>query len=251
MTTSAYEFYTDPEYKRKQSEISKRNWKAGIYNDKIIPLIKKHCKNPNCRNVFFAKPNDRKTYCSQHCSAIINNPGRKMSELTKTKISNALKSLPNKRRGRHFSKPRVKMVCLNCNKSFELVPYLAKRQKYCSIHCNIVRLGRKTTSPKASKGKNGIRIDIDPTINFYSTWEANVARVYNLVDIKWIYAPKLFDLGEHTYRPDFYLTEQDIYLDPKNPYCMEKDKLKMFEIGKKVKILYGDIKTIKENLIRE
>ena len=86
MTSSSNEFYTDPEYKKKQSEISKRNWKAGIYNNKIIPLIKKHCKNPNCNNVFSAKPNDRKIYCSQHCSALINNPGRKMSDLTKLKI---------------------------------------------------------------------------------------------------------------------------------------------------------------------
>ena len=66
------------------------------------------------------------------------------------------------------------------------------------MRCAISVTGRLTKSPKASKGKNGIRLDIDPNINFYSTWEANVARVYNLVGLKWTYAPKLFDLGEHT-----------------------------------------------------
>ena len=228
MTSSADEFYTDPEYKKKQSEISKRNWKAGIYDSKIIPLIKRHCKNSSCSNVFLAKPNDRKIYCSQHCSALVNNSGRKMSDLTKMKISNTLKLLPISKRGTHFSKPKVQMNCLNCNKTFELVPYLAKRQKYCSIHCNIVRLGRKTTSPKASKGKNGVRNDISPNINFYSTWEANIARVYNLVGLQWQYSPTIFDLGEHTYRPDFYLPNFDTYVEIKNylgGYSLMRDTL--------------------------
>lgn len=227
MTTSANAFYADPEYKKKQSEISKKNWGAGIYNHKIISLIKRHCKNPNCSNVFLTKPNGHKIYCSQHCSALINNHGRKMSNLTKMKISEALKLLPIEKRGKHFSKPKVKMICLSCNKTFELVPYLAKRQKYCSVNCAISVTGRLTTSPKASKGKNGIRFDIDPNINFYSTWEANVARVYKLVKLKWIYAPKLFDLGKHTYRPDFYLPKFKTYVEVKNfmsPYSTMRDK---------------------------
>ncbi|WKZ25626.1 MAG: hypothetical protein QY322_04590 [bacterium] len=227
MTSSADDFYTDPEYKKKQSEISKRNWAAGIYNYKIKALVTRSCKRTNCNNKFLVKPYDHKTYCSQRCSALINNTGRKMSESTKMKISKTLKALPNRLRGKHFSKPKIKIVCLNCHKSFELVPYLAKTQKYCSIHCNIVRLGRKTTSPKASKGKNGIRIDISPTINFYSTWEANVARIYNLIGLKWEYAPSLFDLGKHTYRPDFYLSEFKTYVEVKNfmnEYSLMRDK---------------------------
>jgi predicted nuclease of restriction endonuclease-like RecB superfamily len=151
-----------------------------------------------------------------------------MTPLTKMRISMALKLLPKSKRGKHFSKPKVKMICVGCGKSFELVPYLSKTQKYCSIHCNIVALGRKTTSPKASRGKNGIRIDIDSKINFYSTWEANVARVFNLLGIKWQYAPKIFDLGEHTYRPDFYLPGYDMFIEVKNfmgDYSKQRDYL--------------------------
>jgi len=86
-------------------------------------------------------------------------------------------------------------------------------RKYCCIHCLITTIGRRTTSPKASKGKPGVRIDVSPAICFYSTWEANIARVFNLVGIKWVYAPKIFNLGEHTYRPDFYLPDFDSYLE--------------------------------------
>lgn len=252
MTSSANGFYTDPEYKKKQSEISKRNWKTGIYNHKIRDLIIRSCKRPNCNNKFSVKPYDHKIYCSRHCSALVNNPGRKMSDLTKTKISKALKLLPNLKRGKHFSKPKVKMICLYCHKTFELVPYLAKRQKYCSVRCAISITGRLTTSPKASKGKNGIRIDIDPNINFYSTWEANIARVYNLVELKWIYAPKIFDLGEHTYRPDFYLPKFDSYVEVKNfmnGYSALRDKLfrKVFPNTKLDLVLKEDYLEIKKN----
>ncbi|KKU79997.1 MAG: hypothetical protein UY06_C0008G0008 [Candidatus Amesbacteria bacterium GW2011_GWA2_47_70] len=89
-------------------------------------------------------------------------------------------------------------------------------------------IGSQTTSPKASKGKPGIRQNIDPNICFYSTWEANIARVFNLVGLKWQYAPKIFNLGKHTYRPDFYFPEYNIYLEVKNfmnTYSLERDRL--------------------------
>ncbi|MBI2590894.1 MAG: hypothetical protein HYW33_03400 [Candidatus Blackburnbacteria bacterium] len=122
------------------------------------------------------------------------------------------------------------MRCTNpvCNKNFEVVPYLAKTRKFCTAHCAISFIGRQTTSPKAAKSKPGIRQDIDSNICFYSTWEANVARVFNLIGLRWEYAPKIFDLGEHTYRPDFYLPDDDLFIEVKNfmgKYSLERDKL--------------------------
>lgn len=228
MTTSADGFYTDPEYKKIQSSITKANWKVGIYNFRRNLKETRTCLRPECNNTFVTQHAYTKKYCSMTCAAIVNNTGRKQSEATKQKIALAIKQLPAHKRGKHFSKPKVQITCLNCHKTFNLAPYLSKTQKYCSIHCNIVRLGRKTTSPKASKGKNGIRMDIHPNINFYSTWEANIARVYNLIGLKWTYAPTLFDLGEHTYRPDFYLPDFDTYIEVKNfmnDYSLLRDTL--------------------------
>lgn len=228
MSTQPPKFYADPSYKKKQADITRENWKSGIYNFKIMPLTSRLCKNSNCDKSFLVKPYDSKLYCSKRCSAFVNNSGRKTSTLTKMRISMALKLLPKSKRGKHFSKPKVKLICVGCKKTFELVPYLSKTQKYCSIHCNIVALGRKTTSPKASKGKNGIRMDIDSKINFYSTWEANIARVFNLVGLKWEFSPRIFDLGKHTYRPDFYLPDFDMFVEVKNflsPYSLERDTL--------------------------
>jgi len=221
-------FYSNLEYKQKQALITKKNWENGIYNFRRNLKEKRLCKNPKCDNTFLVKHSELKTYCSRRCSGLVNNKNRTLSEITKRKISLALKLLPKEKRGIHFTKTKVKMICLNCHKLFELVPYLSRTQKYCSVRCAIKVTGRLTTSSKASKGKNGVRVDIDSNINFYSTWEANVARVYNLVKLRWEYAPKIFNLGEHTYRPDFYLPGFKTYIEVKNfmnEYSTMRDKL--------------------------
>lgn len=206
---------------------------AGKYNFKIKPKEIRICKNSQCQNQFEVKTHDPKIFCSKRCAASVNNLGRMHSKKIRQKIAFKLKSnylqksanLPPKRKVQYAT-----LICKNplCEISFELPPYLAKIQKFCSNKCAIRVVGRKTTSHKASKGKSGVRPDVDSKICFYSTWEANIARVYNLLGIKWKYAPKLFDLGEHTYRPDFYLPEYDVFVEVKNfmgPYSQMRDSL--------------------------
>ncbi|MFZ2886958.1 MAG: hypothetical protein WA021_04025 [Minisyncoccia bacterium] len=114
--------------------------------------------------------------------------------------------------------PRKEMICGNpeCDKKMLVERWLWKRKKYCSNKCQMKVIGGRPTSPKASKGKNGIRPDISPSINFYSRWEANIARLYTRLKIKWHYAPKSFDIGGQRYTPDFYLPEKDVYVEVKN-----------------------------------
>jgi len=88
-------------------------------------------------------------------------------------------------------------------------------------------VGSKPTSPRASRGKAGIRKDISPSIYFYSRWEANIARLYEYLEVKWEYAPRVFDIGGQNYTPDFYLPETDTYVEVKNfwwKYSIERDK---------------------------
>ena len=77
-------------------------------------------------------------------------------------------------------------------------------------------VGGKPTSPKAARGKAGIRKDISKTIYFYSRWEANIARLFNYLDIRWIHQPKTFNLGSQNYTPDFYLPDCNNYIEVKN-----------------------------------
>jgi hypothetical protein len=190
-------------------------------------------------------------FCSQSCAASFNNTGRKQSLSTKSKISKSISSLPKDFWNRPL-KPKITLTCAACDKKFEVVPYLVKTRKYCSSSCAIGTIGRLTTSPKASKGKSGIRNDVDPSICFYSTWEANMARIYNLVGIKWLYAPKIFNLDKHTYRPDFYLPDFDTYVEVKNylgSYSLERDQnfRKLYPNIKLELILKVDYIEIKSN----
>jgi len=73
-------------------------------------------------------------------------------------------------------------------------------------------------SPKgAGFGKGGIRKDIGHYVR--STWEANLCRVCNLVDRKYLYEPTRFDIvvdGEdYTYCPDLYFSIKNFYYEIK------------------------------------
>ncbi len=43
-----------------------------------------------------------------------------------------------------------------------------------------------------------------------------MARLFNLLQIKWIFQPQSFDLGGQRYTPDFYLPEFDLLIEVKN-----------------------------------
>ena len=70
---------------------------------------------------------------------------------------------------------------------------------------------------------NGFRFD--------STWEVKVAQILDKNSIKWIQPDPIKWVDktgrEHNYFPDFYLVDYDIYLDPKNDYCIRVQKEKL------------------------
>ena len=73
-------------------------------------------------------------------------------------------------------------------------------------------------SPKgAGFGKGGIRKDIGHYVR--STWEANLCRVCNLVDRKYLYEPTRFDIivdgVDCTYCPDLYFSIKNFYYEIK------------------------------------
>ena len=139
-----------------------------------------------------------------------------MSQTVKQRISRSLIGKPNPYKG-ILKVPRIEVACENptCDKRF-LREVWKKKHRFCCNQCAMTVIGGRPTSPKASKGKNGIRPDISPTINFYSRWEANIARLFTVLKIKWEYSPKTFDIGGQKYTPDFYLPDKDIYIEVKN-----------------------------------
>jgi len=70
---------------------------------------------------------------------------------------------------------------------------------------------------------------------FRSKWEANIVRYYNFVGIKWVYEPQEFEFhkikrGSRFYKPDFYLPEQDKFIEIKGwLHSGDRTKLKRFK----------------------
>lgn len=221
----AHDFYHSKEYRELQSAIMKENWRKGLF-DFRYKREKRICAWEGCNNIFEVKLSDPKVYCSSSCAAKINNVKRGPHPLeVKLKISKALEGNTNAPRG--FKIPRKRIVCANPDCKEEFLGESWRERKFCSSTCAIRVVGGRPTSPKAARGKAGIREDIDKDIYFYSRWEANIARLFNYLGIEWLYQPKTFDLKTQTYTPDFYLPKYDIYIEVKNfmwKYSKIRDK---------------------------
>jgi hypothetical protein len=74
---------------------------------------------------------------------------------------------------------------------------------------------------------------------FKSSYEIAYAKYLTKNHIKWQYEPKIFDLGETTYRPDFYLLKTKQFIEIKGYWT--KEAIYKFEL---FKILYPNIKIL-------
>lgn len=91
---------------------------------------------------------------------------------------------------------------------------------------------------------NGIMLD--------STWELELAKQLDILEISWI-RPKpikwIDDDGlSHNYFADFYLTDYDLYIDPKNPHAqnVQAEKIKCLRRQLTNLIILSSLKEIKE-----
>lgn len=63
-------------------------------------------------------------------------------------------------------------------------------------------------------------------VTLQSSYELECSEILNKLNIKWI-RPKSLIYDNRRYFPDFYLPEQDLYLDPKNDYLAKQDAKKI------------------------
>ena len=198
--------------------MTSKAWKQGRYLFHVAKLEQRVCKRSGCANSFNVKPFDPKQFCSMNCAAMYNNKQRVqfsngLPEATRTKISIALQGRTSIFKGK-IKIPRVSKNCIHCGLVFKIERW--QTRKYCSNACVMQDVGHRPTSPKAARAKAGIRPDISSTLYFFSRWEANLARLFNYLGIKWKFQPKFFDLESQKYTPDFYLPEARAYVEVKN-----------------------------------
>jgi hypothetical protein len=191
----------------------------------------------------------RNVFCTRSCAARFNNIKKgPRSDSTKRKISQSTT-------GRHYAPRTVKYIriflidCKVCHKK-QYVTWDKKKWQTCGdSHCKVIA---STGTRNYQNGSRKPAWFFNPyeqkEVLLESSWEVKVAEHLISRGIRWVRPAPLEWIDSNNinrlYFPDFHLPDHDLYLDPKNPYCMKKDKEKLDYISNCVTIVYGDINKI-------
>ena len=207
------------------------------------------------------KISNHKKFCNLSCAAKFNNSRRKpRTEESKKKTSDKIKKFNKENPNHHntYLKPNASCklfehTCKIC-KRFALVNYKQNQRKTCSRKCQTIastsirtyQNGSRKTTWYFNKYQN-------KDVLLESSWEVKTAELLDSLNIEWI-RPQPIDwidtnMKSDLYYPDFYLVQTGTYLDPKNPYCMEKDKEKLSVVSKSIKLIYGSLETIEQYVL--
>lgn len=182
-----------------------------------------HCLN--C-----GKESSNPKFCSKSCAAIFNNKNRS-PESREAQRRSILKTFnkPYKEKSKKDPvmsaiKTNIKFTlvsqCTYCKKYFD---YSKRKSTTCSDKCFL--------DVKLKINAKGTRIKYKDYI-LDSLWELRIAQYLDELNFKWSRptdALEWRDKRNHKrkYFPDFYLPEYNLYLDPKNPIVMIKQKEKV------------------------
>lgn len=219
----------------KQHQIYLKYYKNNNCQDCGI-IITKHAIRCNaCARIYtlilgIKKPTGEKAsnfrhgaYCKQHfcidCKSLISIETALNGNHRCRKCAKIGKNHPNYIDGRTSKKN----FCKDCKKEIDIK----------AIRCNKCD-GIYQTQKGTFKGKNNGRFGKVPShgkssyyknIFMRSSWEIAYAKYLDKNNIKWLYESKIFDLGDTTYTPDFYLPETDEYIEIKG-WWRDKSKIK-------------------------
>jgi hypothetical protein len=232
----------------------------------FVEKVKKYNKTPNycifCKKELNYEQR-RNKYCSSSCSAKATNPLKKgQKRIFSEQALRNIRESRNKRLGKCEGEKKkwipkhTNILFINCNICNKL--FCTKKngpRKTCSHDCRFI------ANFKYGGGLSGkvkcIRYYnrwMKKEIILQSGWELEIAKLLDDKNIVWerphYIRWKDSKEKEHLYYPDFYLNDYNIYLDPKNPWCMKLHEEKMNYVSKQVKIEYGDIKKIINFLLK-
>jgi len=173
---------------------------------------------------------------------------KKEKRIYNKKIIDGIKVIDIVEKPEYYKKINIKIVnCSICSKLFVKKGYSSK--KTCSKECRTqASVGIRTYQNGSRKPEWYFNKWENKKVLLDSSWERKVAEKLDEYNIKWARPNPIEWVDKnnlsHLYYPDFYLNDFDIYLDPKNPYCMEKDKEKMEMVCNKIFVQYGMLKDI-------
>ena len=200
----------------------------------------------NCQE----KIDKNKKFCNRSCSATFNNKGRQRNKkwcietfgkFVSNKPPKIQKFIPvSKIAWGPYSRIYIK-PCSCCGVLFSS----QKKTTICSDKCYLTTKKRNASGIKRQYYKN---------IQFDSKWEVQMAIFLDQNNIAWIVPQDSIEWVDlknkkRKYFPDFYLPEHDLYLDPKNPIVITKQKEKLDYVSSKINLLYGNPKDIIKNIL--
>ena len=192
-------------------------------------------------------------FCSKSCAVSFNNQGRVHTEISKEKTSKKLigRKNPNSIPPIRKKHEKVLHICAICGIK-RYAEFVDRGRKTCGSEACIVhaKVGIRTLP----NGRRKLFWVYNPTesreVLLESSWELELAHFLFDSGVKWTRpAPiKWIDnKGKNRfYYPDFYLPDFNIYLDPKNPYGMVRDKNKISVVYTKINLIVGNINYVKD-----
>jgi len=113
-------------------------------------------------------------------------------------------------------KRRQRVKCKTCKKPVIYIPI--DYEMNIPIECVPCGTGKKKAKPKATltanyaRTRKGVRPDIHPTYCFKSATEANVARIFEYLGLKWKYEERAFTYMSIYDNPKGYKTKPWVYV---------------------------------------
>ena len=225
---------------------------ANSFTDEEIDYIQKNYKSYNLKEISDTLGRPKTSVCRIAKSLGLEMSGKKkettkpkrkfatQEELTEWKREykkqwHATHDHPRGMLGKHHKKEYCEEISKRVkhyweNVTPEMLEERRKKQVATRIKNDTLNPNKNSTNAY-SRTKSGKREDISNTF-FRSSWEANIARLFNLKGIKWEYEPKTFYFNNSmvtSYTPDFYLPQYDVWVEVKGWFDEKsKNKLKAF-----------------------
>ena len=166
---------------------------------------------------------ERSKFCSRECRGT---KVTKQCQICKTeyqiKQSAAEKSKFCSRECQSKAKEhKVTLSCVECGTEFTVPRCHQDRKQRCSREC--IRIFRKRVMEVNNKENDWVRksrranacrrVHHESGTVMRSGWEVTFAQWLDKHGLTWAYEPELFDLGEFSYLPDFWVEEWDSYIE--------------------------------------
>lgn len=143
--------------------------------------------------------------------------------------------------------------CVVCGIAIRFPSYTHKKtcgKRICRTAASLGSRKYQNGSRKTFKYHNRF---LDEIVVLESSWEVLMADWFSAIDLPWFRPGTIkwtdFLGKDHLYFPDFYIPSLSLYVDPKNPYCMTRDKEKLSVVSKNIRIVAGNPERIKEAIL--